>query len=417
MKIGVVIERSNYYRLLGPVVDAALARGWHVVCLHDHAQPRDGAKGYLFPRVEAMPRFRHGTPGVATYDGSAALWAAVQEQGLDAVLSILPPPDGWRDGWKARGQQPQPAWVSLQYHAEIFRHTDPRTPLEASAVGVYSDWWVDWGLGYWKSHGVHAENAEIRQKAVVVGFPELDRLQFVDRASARHRWGFPADQPIVLFLPFPIDSFHKRTHWYRWVYDPGPRPAVKRLRLRLAGKRDLVPQVDRGWHDAAMVKAVRRFCDANGALLVAKSRLKDRVAPYVRAAADRVLDDDSDDPPTILHALAAADLCAHFFSTAVMEAVASGVPSLSLCPTLDEMEIEDDLFSRSQDSLFEFRGVARTLGIGEAIEKLPRMSLAEFRLDPARRAEYVSKFLGFSDGKSADRLLDVVLQCVDEARR
>jgi hypothetical protein len=416
MKIGVVIERSNYYRLLGPVVDAALARGWQVVCLHDYAQPRDGSKGYLFPAVERMPRFRHGTPGVAAYRGSAALRSVAREQALDVVLSILPPPSGW----KAPREPSPPVWISLQYHAEIFRYTDPRVPLEASAVGVYSDWWVEWGLRYWRSHGVPVDDdkAEIRRKAVVVGFPELDRLRLVERAQARLWWGFPADRPVVLFLPFPIDSFHKRTHWYRWVYDPRPRPAVKRLRLRLAGRRDLIPQVDRGVDDAAMVRAVRSFCDANGALLVAKSRQKDRVAPYVREAADRVLEDESDDPPTILHALAAADLCVHFFSTAVMEAVASGVPSLSLCPELDdEMEIKDDLFSRTEGDLFQFDGVARTLRLVDAIDKLPQMSLVDLRLDPARRAEYVTKFLGFSDGKSADRLLDVVLERVEEARR
>ena len=60
MKLGVVIERTNYYRLLAPVVDAALARGWEVVCFHDYAQPRTGTKGYEFPAVEVAPRFRNG---------------------------------------------------------------------------------------------------------------------------------------------------------------------------------------------------------------------------------------------------------------------------------------------------------------------------------------------------------------------
>jgi hypothetical protein len=415
MKVGVVIERSNYYRLLGPVVDAALARGWEVVCLHDYAQPRGGFKGHLFPALTAVPRFGHGQPAAVSYDGPAALRAAIRGRDLDAVISILPPPEGW----KTRAGEPHPAWISLQYHAEIFRYTDPGATSEPSAVGVYSDWWVDWGLRYWRSHGaqVNAREAEIRRRAVVVGFPELDRLPDVDPESARRRWEIPRGKPVVLFLPFPIDSFHKATPWSRWVHDPAPPRAWKRLRLRLAGRRTLISQVDRGWDDAAVVRAVRAFCDAGDALLVVKARQKDRVGAYLQRAADRVLHDESDDPPTILHALAVADLCVHFFSTAVMEAVASGVPSLSLCPALEEMEIEDDLFSRAEGGLYQWSGVARTLGIGEAIEMLPRMRLADFRLDPARREEYVTQFLGFGDGKSADRLLDVVRERAEGAGR
>ena len=412
MKVGVVIERSNYYRLLGPVVDAALARGWEVVCLHDYAQPRGGFKGHLFPALTAMPRFRHGQPDAVTYDGPVAQPATIREQELDAVVSILPPPEGG----KTRRGEPSPAWISLQYHAEIFRYTDPGASTEASAVGVYSDWWVDWGLRYWRSHGVqvNAREAEIRRRAVVVGFPELDRLPAIDSESFRRRWEIFRGKPVVLFLPFPIDSFHKATPWSRWVYDPRPPRAWKRLRLHLAGQRRLISQVDRGWDDVAVVRAVRAFCDASDALLVVKARQKDHVAAHVRRAADRVLHDESDDPPTILHALAMADLCVHFFSTAVMEAVASGVPSLSLCPTLEEMEIADDLFSRTEGSLYQWSGVARTLGIGEAIEMLPRMRLTDFRLDPARREAYVRQFLGFCDGKSADRLLDLVRERVEE---
>jgi len=56
MRLAVLILRKNYYRLLGPVVEAALARGHRVECWHDWSGARGGAKGSEFP--DSAPAFR-----------------------------------------------------------------------------------------------------------------------------------------------------------------------------------------------------------------------------------------------------------------------------------------------------------------------------------------------------------------------
>src|SRR5262249_27779899 len=71
MRLGVLILRKNYYRLLGPVVEEALRRGYDVECWHDWSGPRRGAKSSEFP--DTPPVFAAGTPRVTGYGGTADL--------------------------------------------------------------------------------------------------------------------------------------------------------------------------------------------------------------------------------------------------------------------------------------------------------------------------------------------------------
>jgi hypothetical protein len=418
MKLGVVIERTNYYRLLAPVVDAALARGWEVVCLHDYAQPRTGAKGYEFPAVEVAPRFRNGAPRLATYQGNDTLVAAIGAAGVDAVVSLMPPPAA------IEGKRPCPAkWIGLQYAGELLYHMHPPSARAIDLLGLYSGWWLEFGFTVLRGRQRTTPDDElesvIRRKAVVVGFPEVDQFGTIDPTDVRRRWGIPPGKPVVAFLPYPFRS-NPRTQWSRWVYSPGRR-AWKRMYLRLSGQERLASMVARGGDDGAVCRAVRAFCDANGAHLLVKARLKDPVPRYLVRTADLTLNDQGHYPPTILEVLAVADICIHFYSGTVFEAAACGVPSLSICPALDDMVGATSvwhqlIYTREEGSLFQFRGVTATIGIDEAIEALPRMGLADFVVDPVAQEAYARKFLGFHDGCSSARLLDATRQLVEASR-
>jgi hypothetical protein len=412
MRLAVVIERKNYYRVLGAVVEAALGRRWQVVCLHDYAQPRTGMKASEFPSVQSAPRFRNGTPETTTYRGPDALLDAIERVEADAVISIMPPP-----GSPGVPRRSTAKWVSLQYSAEILYHFAPSV-FGVDRVALYSPWWLDFGLAALRQSGRSvmddALEKEICRKSVTIGCPELDEFRSVDPRDVRRRWGIPERKPVVVFLPYPFNS-NPRTAWSRWVYAPGIQ-AWKRLRLHLAGEERLKRLVARGWDDAAVVRSVRGFCDGNGAHLVVKARQKDPVPRYLHEVADVTLYDEATHPPTILEALAVADLCIHFYSTAILEAVGVGVASLSICPELDEMGVSgrESQFSRDEGSLYQCHGVAETRTVGEAIETLPSATLADFAVDPVAQAAYVEKFLGAADGKSGARLLDVVEEVVGQ---
>jgi len=408
-RLGVVIDRKNYYRLLAPVVEAALARGWEVVCFHDYAQVRTGTKGAEFPDVSAVPAFRSGAPRVETYRGSDSLPEALDRAGVTLVVSLGLPPERLRVG----ATPGRVGWVSLQYHGEIFSLLAPPAVLAVDALGIYGPWWLEAAVSYFRTRGLlerdGADERALRAKAAVVGFPEMDQFDSIDAAEVRRRWRLPERRPIVLFLPYPFRS-NPQTPWCRWAYRGGNR-AWRRLRLRLAGERALEQSVVRGWDDKAVARAVRAFCDANDALLVVKSRAKDPVPGYVARLADLTLYDESYYPPTILEALAVARLCIHFYSTTVFEVVGAGVPSLCLCPSSEEMGTTGgwwgDFYTRREGGPFQFRGIAETVSIPEAIETLPGQRLEDIVPDPAAREAYTARFLTLVDGKSAGRLLDL----------
>lgn len=113
MRFAFVIRRLNYLRAWGPLVDAALRRGWPVELWLDWSQPAFGPKASEFPA--AVPIFRAGRPETHLFDGDEDLvhcWLARAEAGqavLDAVLLNEPePPLGWRypAPWQDR-----PKWV------------------------------------------------------------------------------------------------------------------------------------------------------------------------------------------------------------------------------------------------------------------------------------------------------------------
>ncbi len=406
MRLGVVITRNNYYRLLGPVVEAALARGMEVVALHDGAQARRGHKGYEFPAADRAPRFRAGTPRIVMYAGRAALLDAVAAAGVDAVVAIEKKPDG-----RAAAAVP---WTILQFTGDLWRKLVPEDFTRAAGVAVHSDWWVDFALDNFRDRGLttagDAREGEIRARSTAVGMPELDQIGAVDPEEIRRRLGIPAARPVVLYLPYPFHS-NPATPWSRWAYAGGNR-AWRRWRLRRSSAGDLVRLVDRGWDDVGVTRAVREFADANDALLVVKARAKDPVPRYLRRVADQVLYDRTQYPATIVELLAVAGLCVHFYSFAILEAVAVGVPRLSIAPELDQMGTTQPwhprLFGREEGMLFQFKGVAATLGVGETIEQLPRMRLGDWAVDGAAREAYLAKFLGPVDGRASARLLDLV---------
>ena len=65
MRLAFLIHRRNHYRLLGPGVDRAMARGWDTECWHADDEPLKGRRA--LEEREVRPAFRYGRPRVRTY--------------------------------------------------------------------------------------------------------------------------------------------------------------------------------------------------------------------------------------------------------------------------------------------------------------------------------------------------------------
>lgn len=421
MKLAVIIERHNYFRHLGPLIDAALARGVEVESWHNYGIPQTGRKGYEFPAIEAIPRFAHGSPVSCPYQDARELVELLSEHAPSVVLSLAPRVKHVGGDWPHF----QSAWVSVPYGPEFWSLHGALGCLSSDFVGVWSPYWLRWALEYFRESGQTREGDEaegkIAARAVFVGFPELDQLRLLDPEEVRRRYGLPANRPIVLLLQYPWRS-NAPTFLARRIYAE-PSQALQVVSMLAARRLDAWPYVRRGWNDRHVVRAIRAFCDRNEALLVIKSRLKDPVPQYARAAADLVLYDECPYPVTILELLATSALCIHFFSTAAYEAAFSGVPSICIEPPglLDSPELDQAFFRKLYNSKegesFQFRGVTTVLKVPEVIEQLPGRALGEYQLDRKAQAVYVEKFLGYGDGRSADRFLDVVHEFVEKGGR
>ncbi len=404
MRIAFLIRRKNYYRPLGPVVEEALRRGYQVECWHDYRDtPRDG-KVSEFP--DLVPAFRAGSPTVHRFYGAADLAKKFRADSPDAVICLDPPDADVKGVAKAK-------WIWLQYSTDLVFDRNPQGILDSEAVGTYSPYWAQKVEERYRDSGLAAE---LQRKMVPVGVPELDVVPTIDPEDVRRRYGLPPGRPVVLYLSFPLRS-NPQTFWLRHVFAPSTR-LEQGLRTVLGWRVDYWPHVVNGWNDHGLVRALRAFCDRNGALLVVKSRLKDPIPRYARRLADRVLYDPSHYPPTVLELLSVASLCIQSYSTAVLEAAYCGVPSLCLAPDAVDMGLQplwvEFVHNGNSGGIYNWPGVAYWKPLATAFDGLPRWSLADFAHDRGAQRSYVERFLGFDDGRSSSRLLDLVTQLLQD---
>ena len=419
MHVVFLIERKNYYRVLGPVIDRALACGWTTECWHDYGQPRHGTKASEFP--DATPVFRHGTPRIRIHHSTTELAALLAAERPDAVIA-LQRPAGLPIGDPT-------VWMGLQYTLDVAQLLDGAGRTAFDALGLHTEYWARCApdalrLTNWtRARGTGRAPEPVDRAAVlatvtargrIVGFPEMDQAHSIDPGDVRRRLGLPTTQPVVLYLPFPFKS-NPSTFWVRNIYGAGA------LRRRVAVALARRPHVKRGDSDRGVVDAVRAFCDVNGAALVVKARAKDPVPGYLARLADRVLYDEQYYPATILELLKISTLCVHFFSTAAYEAAYAGVPSICVAPAGEDLGFppiwREWFLSVEPGSSWNYPGVVYSRGLDHVLRQLPRERLSDYPLEPAARTQYVEKFVGFDDAKCADRVLDAVEGLVEERRR
>jgi hypothetical protein len=114
--------------------------------------------------------------------------------------------------------------------------------------------------------------------------------------------------------------------------------------------------------------------------------------------------------------LSVASLCVHAYSTTVLEAAYCGVPSLCLAPTDAAMGqppfASEFVHNLKPGWIYNWPGVAYGVPLREAYDGFGRWTLDEFPLDAGARRDYVERFLGFDDGRSSVRLLDLASELV-----
>lgn len=414
-KLAFIVERTNYFKLYASIIEAALQRGWEVECWLRQAKDSKGQKAYLNPTLDSVPTFRHGSIGVRRYIKRHDCLGLIAEASVDATISLCP-----RHFYFSE-PTPNCRFVTLQHGIDSFGEADPNLLASSDLLCFYTPFWIEWAASYYAASG-QCEIQRFRQllerKIVCTGFPELDVLSKIDPATVKRRWAIPPGQPIVLLLPISLAS--RSEAWPRFF--AARNRLDQMIELIKGGLHEdwkMVRQhwswVVNGWNDHSLTRAIRTFCDRNGAYLVAKGRLKDLIRAPVLAAADKVLYDNSYYPATVLEAISIADLCIHSYSMAVFEAAYAGAYGLCVHRPTGEANapakapiIHQLWFTNQPGSVYNYDGVNCCMTISRVIAELPKMSIADFQLEPAAQVRYLQKYVGLADGNASQRVLDAI---------
>ena len=403
MKIAFLVHRKNYYKYFSPLIEEALKRGHSVFCIHDLFWVAGTSKAYDIPKLTSVPLFQSGQPKVLAWENPEALISLIQEHDIELLVFLNTHPVYAQLQENLRQQQLSVRWVAVQHASDVLLCT--RNLLSYDLSLVFSDRWVEWIKEVFQRNGGRPDEvAALASKLVAVGDVDLDSYAAIDPEMVRQRLEVPSGKKVVLLLPFPFGSSVDR-FWSRYIYGASSRfPAL--AAAWLSGRPRWIRQAYRGENDRNVIRAIRRFCDANNAFFIIKSRLKDPVRPYAHLLADKVLYDEEIYPSTIAQCLAISDVCIHFSSNVAYEAAFRGIPSVAILPS--QRDYKDfrtyGPYVKLRETM-EFSGVSRSWSIAESIIKLPTLDFEQLRVDPTRRSLYIETYLGFDDGRSAKRSL------------
>ena len=297
MRLVLWVPRVDHLRALGPVADAARRRGITCRALLA-AWPPDDPKAI------------------------AALHAYAVESALGCDVAVFTDgrprcaPDEWivavglRGHWSLR-QQVGGRWASLPYRQEELLSVlrGGRNALRGWEVVTTAS-----------EDGVAAARHEgpvdlwtALSRFAVIGDPILDPVPSLDRAACRKKWNLPTGRPVI-FLGTAARPAHLPTAWASAFY--GGRAGRAWCRLRHGAS--VMPYRE-------VMRLVRAWADRNGAMLIAKTRMKHRDPSWLPV--DVLLSDGPETyhPFATLELLAAADGYVGFASSLAVEATACGL--------------------------------------------------------------------------------------------
>jgi hypothetical protein len=411
MTLAFLASRKGYLKVMGSLIQAALDRGHPVVLLRDPAQRKPG-------EATTDADFR-AWPTAARVDYP---WGGPLEPLLAAhqVQALVGPSLYWvlssmgRVGEAAAIRRRGVRLYSVDYAFETVT-SDPEGYRVIDVTFYQSAFQreLHWGQPRYREwigdFAVLRREVDLHARSAVSGSTMLDQRALMgDRAALRRRHGLPPDGPVVLFMSLKMDvgGGERRLVW------GGARAPWRAARAVAGGRAALVGEILAGNPYRALAESVRDFCHRHRAVLVVKSREKNRDPGFVRRMADVLVErDDEVYPYTSMQLMAVADLCVHFQSGAVLEAAHCGVPSLSVKvpPPYDrDLPAYEETWEARPGSLQNWSGLVWSAGLGEAPSRLNAAKLGDFDVDPEARRRYVERYLGFDDTRSSERVLDVI---------
>ncbi len=322
----------NFYRLVAPVIDEALRRGWTVECWHDISGERQHSSKEC-PQQEGMPTFRNGAPTVIEYEGGPEGLQQLLDSGRAdvAVTLVCQFLEDRQCHWK-RSSATKVALLEPT-PGDWFGNMKDRSHLEqVDLFGITNSYWLEHNIFMlYQCKGAifgPAEEALLRERARLVGWPQSDQYDWIDPEEVRKQWGVPAGKKVCAYLNYPIVPVD---------YSPNGRffhEADTKERWRLARK------YKTGWRGAVealtgpslqdVLGELKQYCDREEMYVIGKHRNRDDMLPDEKEFVDHWLTDESLYPHTICQLMSIADISFGWLSMGVRESIRAGCPHVTM---------------------------------------------------------------------------------------
>lgn len=404
IKVAFLAHRANYLKHYGPIIDAALGRGWDVQCWI----PGDSivrGKEYLAITPNLIERTWGGQVTVYEFVNNE-VGSLQKSEHIDGLISLHP--RNYYQGLEDR----ECLFVTLQHSVDTFTWDKPEDLATSDQICLFSPYWWEYAEQYYQQEdGIHLSDwkEKLGGKIVYTGFAQMDAFAKIDTKEVRRRWGISPDRPVVLLMPPELAGWPGV--WPIFFASEGGR----QWRALIRGVRAEGAQFLRywrwalnGWNDRSFTRAVKAFCKANNALLIVKAREKDPLRPASLEFADKTLYDECHYPPTVFEAIAIANVCILFYSTAAQEAAYAKVPTLCVDRPNKDMVKHRLWRTHAPGDAYNYPGVVNWTTIPNFIEEMPNKTLSDFRIDEAARQDYLMKYNGPADHRASERVLDLV---------
>lgn len=402
MKLAFIAHRANYLKHYGPIIDAALARGWQV----EGWLQQFGGSGK--EHLNITPEMFHSIWGkrvmTRSFEEKQQAATLLKDSEAGAVISLHP------RNYYSDEMDRKSAFITLQHSVDTFAWNAPKDLASSDHVCLFSPFWWEFAVQYYEMSGV-ADATEVEtalvDKVTYTGFAQMDAFADIDPAEVRGRWGIDADQPVLLLLPVDLAGWPGA-----WPPFFAATSAPKQLRALLRGGPQFIAEYWQwalnGWNDRSLTKAFDQFCKKNNAFLLVKGREKDPLRSVLLEKADKAFYDEAHYPPTVFEAMAIANLCVLFYSTAAQEAAYAGVPSI--CVDRPNKDFVKHKLWRSKEAggPYNYPGVVDWMTIPQMINQFPNKSIADFKIDEQARQNYLLKYNGPADHKASQRILDLL---------
>jgi len=406
MKLAFIAHRANYLKHYGPIIDAALRRGWQVECWLQ--QTGSAGKQPLNITPAMFQRTWDGRVSTRSFEKREQAIELVNAFKPDAMISLHP------RNWYFPPGVDVPAFITLQHSVDTFFEATPRELASSDHVCLFSPYWLEYASEYYEMAGVAtAEEVKfsLAGKVSYTGFAQMDAFANIDQAEVRRRWRIDVDQPVLLLLPVDLAGWPGA-----WPSFFAATSGLKQWRALFRGGReegvrflgDYWQWALKGWNDRSLSSAIDQFCKKNNAFLLVKGREKDPLRPAQLEKADKSFYDELHYPATIFEAIAIASLCVLFYSTAAQEAAYAGVPSL--CVDRPNRDLVKHKLWRRKDAggPYNYSGVVDWMTIPQMITEFPNKSFDDFKIEAQARQAYLLKYVGPTDNLASERILNLV---------